>query len=542
MSFAFPAWSWPVIELLGVVPPSVDSGVMFGAQEALAGAGQQVAELGQGIEAAVGTVAANLEGAPAEAAAAFLGQVRGGVGELVEAAGNLGQYAGEAGLAIETTNYSILGILAWTLYEIYELLEVPFGEELIPEVLALSRVAVTRLLALLLRSVAEQAAVMAGINAVVQAIEFLKGDRTRWDFGETVGALEAGAVFGAVGGLLHLGGGLVAPELAGSLAGRVVLGGATNVASTAILDKATGSSSPLAIAAAGGAAAGGLAGLAGRQGAGEGLPGDAALTAPGLAARDLAAPDLAAPDLAALSRPGQDGAPGGLAALDGPAAAAEAEPAAAVFPGTGRTLDGGVVQGGPLAAEAEAEPAAAVFPGTGRTLDGGVVQGGPLAAEAEAEPAAAVFPGTGRTLDGGVVQGGPLAAEAEAEPAAAVFPGTGRTLDGGVVQGGPLAAEAEAAGRGGVPGHRADAGRARGGRGPGGPGGGGGGAGSGGVPGCGAGAGRGRAGGADGGGGRGHGRAAAGPGGGRAGPGRAAGPPRHRARLRLPRHHPRHHG
>ena len=224
MSFAFPAWSRPVIEMLGVVPPSVDSDVMFGAQEALAGAGQQVAELGQGIEAAVGTVAANLEGAPAEAATAFLGQVRGGVGELVDAAGNLGQYAGEAGLAIETTNYSILGILAWTLYEIYQLLDVPFGEELIPEVLALSRVAVTRLLALLVRSVVEQAVVMAGINAVVQAIEFLKGDRTRWDFGETVGALEAGAVFGAVGGLLHLGGGLVAPELAGSLAGRMATG------------------------------------------------------------------------------------------------------------------------------------------------------------------------------------------------------------------------------------------------------------------------------------------------------------------------------
>ena len=204
MSFAFPGWSRPLIEVLGFVPPTIDSDVMLAAESALAGAGREIGEAGPGIDAAVGRVLSNLEGAPAEAFAAFAAQVKGTIGELEAAAGNLAGYAGQVALSIETANYSILLMLIWTAEQLAEWADTLWGAAVVPEILALARLLISRILAQLLRSVLASVAAMAGINAVVQAIEFLKGDRTRWDFGETLGAAEAGAVFGAVSGVTHL--------------------------------------------------------------------------------------------------------------------------------------------------------------------------------------------------------------------------------------------------------------------------------------------------------------------------------------------------
>jgi hypothetical protein len=53
-----------------------------------------------------------------------------------------------------------------------------WGAAVVPEVLALARLVISQVLQQLLRSVLASAVMMVGINAVVQAIEFLKGDRT----------------------------------------------------------------------------------------------------------------------------------------------------------------------------------------------------------------------------------------------------------------------------------------------------------------------------------------------------------------------------
>ena len=71
MSFAFPAWTQPIIELLGFVAPTIDSDVMMSAESALTGAGEELSQVAPGIDTAVQRVLSNLEGAPAEEFAQF---------------------------------------------------------------------------------------------------------------------------------------------------------------------------------------------------------------------------------------------------------------------------------------------------------------------------------------------------------------------------------------------------------------------------------------------------------------------------------------
>ena len=162
------------------------------------------------------------------------------------------QVAGSARNAAVQTQYAKLMILlqlVWMAEQILEWASTLWGAAVAAEVVALGRLLVAQIAKRLVVSVVSGAVMQVGMDAVVQAFQmFVLKDRTTWDKRSTVGALEMGALGGAVGGVLHEVGSAIAPKFMTGVAGRLGLAGATGVVTAELSGVAFGGQQDVALA------------------------------------------------------------------------------------------------------------------------------------------------------------------------------------------------------------------------------------------------------------------------------------------------------
>ncbi|TDT97834.1 hypothetical protein EDD99_6027 [Streptomyces sp. 846.5] len=267
MSIELPSWlAWVATLAVGQHWPKGDEDGLRVLGEAWEEAAQQLVAIGEEIGPATQGVLSNIGGSVANEFKSFVTQLQSNLPDMAQAAGQMGTLGKETGVQVEYAKYMILAQLAWLAVEIVDLSW--WAPEAVPAAITAARVAVWMILRRLLTSIASGIGFMVGMDALIQAIQLLKGDRTHWDWQSTLSAVESGAIAGAIGGIIGEGAGHIAPGLAKNIIGKGIIGGATGVASSAALTGIFGGTNNFGEAFAGGAI-GSMLGGGGRKG-GEG--------------------------------------------------------------------------------------------------------------------------------------------------------------------------------------------------------------------------------------------------------------------------------
>ena len=267
MSIELPPWlSWVATLAVGQHWPKGDEDGLRLLGEAWEDTAQQLVDISEEIGPATQGVLSNIGGSVATEFKSFVDQLQTNLPDMAQAAGQMGTLGKETGVQVEYAKYMILAQLAWLAVEIVDLSW--WAPEAVPAAITAARVAVWMILRRLLTSIASGIGFMVGMDALIQAIQLLKGDRTHWDWQSTLSAVESGAIAGAIGGIIGEGAGHFAPGLAKNIIGKGIIGGATGVASSAALTGIFGGSNDFGEAFAGGAI-GSMLGGGGRRG-GEG--------------------------------------------------------------------------------------------------------------------------------------------------------------------------------------------------------------------------------------------------------------------------------
>lgn len=196
------------------------------AAQELKGISAQIGQSGNGVLESVG-------GQVADEFRGFVAQLESTLPDMAESAGQLGKLGKHTAVQVEYSKYMILGQLILLAAQIAEWAF--FAPEVIPLAVTGARVAVKMILRRLLISIATGIALNVGLDAAVQTIQFLKGDRTEWSTDNTVSAVISGAIGGAMGGIFFGAGSVFAPKFAHSLFGKGVLGAATGLGTAGIM-------------------------------------------------------------------------------------------------------------------------------------------------------------------------------------------------------------------------------------------------------------------------------------------------------------------
>ncbi|MFD4879893.1 hypothetical protein ACFWOB_41935, partial [Streptomyces sp. NPDC058420] len=196
------------------------------AAQELKGISGQLGQSGNGVLESVG-------GQVADEFRGFVTQLESTLPEMAESAGQLGKLGKHTAVQVEYSKYMILGQLILLAAQIAEWAF--FAPEVIPLAVTGARVAVKMILRRLLISIATGIALNVGLDAAVQTIQFLKGDRTEWSTDNTVSAVISGAIGGAMGGIFFGAGSVFAPKFAHSLFGKGILGAATGLGTAGIM-------------------------------------------------------------------------------------------------------------------------------------------------------------------------------------------------------------------------------------------------------------------------------------------------------------------
>ena len=196
------------------------------AAQELKGISAQLGQSGNGVLESVG-------GQVADEFRGFVTQLESALPEMAESAGQLGKLGKHTAVQVEYSKYMILGQLILLAAQIAEWAF--FAPEVIPLAVTGARIAVKMILRRLLISIATGIALNVGLDAAVQTIQFLKGDRTEWSTDNTVSAVISGAIGGAMGGIFFGAGSVFAPKFAASLFGKGILGAATGLGTAGIM-------------------------------------------------------------------------------------------------------------------------------------------------------------------------------------------------------------------------------------------------------------------------------------------------------------------
>ncbi|PWI42165.1 hypothetical protein [Streptomyces sp. ICBB 8177] len=233
-----PELAWVAKLAVGQDWPDADEDKLRSLGEAWDDAARQLNEISREISPIATGVLQNISGAVADEFSSFTQQLQSNLPDMAQAAGQLGKLGKNTGVQVEYTKYMIIAQLIWLAVEIAELAF--WAPEAIPAMVTGVRLIVRMLLKRLLTSIATGVAFMVGMDAVIQGIQFLKGDRTHWDTSSTIQALEGGAIGGAIGGVFSGVGSAFAPKFAGSLIGKGVIGGASSLVTTEVMSEIFG--------------------------------------------------------------------------------------------------------------------------------------------------------------------------------------------------------------------------------------------------------------------------------------------------------------
>ncbi|MFJ8159290.1 hypothetical protein ACIQ9L_45135, partial [Streptomyces sp. NPDC094468] len=239
MSITLPSeLDWVAKLAVGQDWPKGDEDRLNGLGQAWEGAAQRLVELAGEVDPATGGVLSSVGGQVAEEFSNFAQQLKSNLPDMAEAAGQVGQLGKNTALQVEYAKYMIVVQLIWLAAEIAELAF--WAPEAIPALVTGVRAIVKMLLKRLVVSIAMGAGFMVGMDAVIQGIQFLKGDRTSWDTNATVQGLEGGAVGGAIAGVFSGVGAQFAPKFSSSLLGKGLTGGVSSVVTTEVMDQIFG--------------------------------------------------------------------------------------------------------------------------------------------------------------------------------------------------------------------------------------------------------------------------------------------------------------
>jgi hypothetical protein len=233
----------------------------------------QLHDVVDGVGEATSAVQGGFNGPAADQFTSFMNSLYTSIPQMAQGAEQIGSMAKDTALQIEYSKYMILLQLLWMAEQIAEWTSTIFGAAAVPAIEAAGRFTVQAIIKTLMkqvaRSVGESVAAMVGMDVAVQTIQFLKGDRTHWNTSATIGALEMGALSGAVGGIVGVGAHVIAPDIMKTFVGHVGLGAANGAIIGGVSDLVFGSDGNIGFAAAAGA----LGGAAGHRRGGGGGPG-----------------------------------------------------------------------------------------------------------------------------------------------------------------------------------------------------------------------------------------------------------------------------
>jgi len=265
-----PELSWAAY-LTGQKFPDADETSMSKVADAWLAAAQQLGNVDTDLNDVAVQMSGGLSGAPAEAFGQYVAEFQKVFPTLADGANELGAFVRQSALNVEYAKYMIIIQLIWMTEQIYTWINTLWGAAIIPEIIAAGTVTIRMILRQLLISVAAGTAINTLMDVAVQALQFLKGDRTHWDSSLTKSSAEGGAIGGGVGGILHGAVHIGAPSLFQSTLGHVAIGAVTGVAGAEVTNLALNANTSLAFAAAAGGAAG-LLGSRGGHGAVEDAP------------------------------------------------------------------------------------------------------------------------------------------------------------------------------------------------------------------------------------------------------------------------------
>ncbi|MQS16214.1 hypothetical protein F7Q99_29300 [Streptomyces kaniharaensis] len=228
-----PALAWVSKLAVGQSWPKGDEDRLRKLGSAWDDAAQELRGISEGMGSSANGVLESISGQVAEEFRAFVTQLESALPEMAESSKQLGKLGRHTGVQIEYSKYMILGQLVLLAGQIAQWAF--FAPEVLPAAITSARAAVKKILRRLLISVAAGVALNLGLDAAVQTIQLLKGDRTQWSVDNTVSAAVSGAIGGAVGGVFFGVGGVVVPRFANSLIGKGVFGAATGVTTAGIM-------------------------------------------------------------------------------------------------------------------------------------------------------------------------------------------------------------------------------------------------------------------------------------------------------------------
>ncbi|MFE0022785.1 glycosyltransferase [Amycolatopsis sp. NPDC059021] len=182
------------------------------------------------VDSVTAAVLSALQGTASEEFRKFTQAFKAQVPDVAVTAKQLGDLARETALQVEYAKYMIVGTLimlamqiAWALANAFW----TFGASTatIPAMQAAARISVQVVLKNLVMAVLFGIVFQVGMDAAIQGIQMLKGDRTKWDTDLTKGAAIAGAIGGVIGFGLGAAGKRFAPKFSHSIAGEMTKGG-----------------------------------------------------------------------------------------------------------------------------------------------------------------------------------------------------------------------------------------------------------------------------------------------------------------------------
>ncbi|MCX4428356.1 hypothetical protein [Streptomyces mirabilis] len=246
-----------------------------------------VRELEPELDAALEEVLGGLSGPAADAFEAYLQKLKQDLPTLADAAEQLANLAKNMGLQVQYSKIMILEMLVWMAGQIAFLAW--WAPEAVPGIVAAGTAAIRMILTRLLAAVAVNVAMAGLMDAIAQLFQMGQAGeahRSSWDFDATKMALGAGAINGAVAGLMFTGAGAVAPGLLATLAGKMGVGAAAGALGMELTDLAFGIDGEPGLGALAGAVGGAIGHIPAVRGGkgGAGARGDGDIEVPGMGA------------------------------------------------------------------------------------------------------------------------------------------------------------------------------------------------------------------------------------------------------------------
>ncbi|MFD7271128.1 hypothetical protein ACFWBS_36440, partial [Streptomyces mirabilis] len=288
MSINMPSGLQWVAKLAGGGWPEGDEDKLWELDTAHREFAKSVRELLPELQAALEEVRGGLSGPAEDAFEAYLKKLLvEDLPGLATAGDQLADMLKNMGLQVQYSKIMILEMLVWMAAQIAFLAW--WAPEAVPGIVAAGTAAIRMILTRLLAAVAVNVAMAGLMDAIAQLIQMGQAGeahRSSWDFDATKMALGAGAINGAVAGLMFTGAGAVAPGLLATLAGKMGVGAAAGALGMELTDLAFGIDGDPGLGALAGAVGGAIGHIPAVRGGkgGAGARGDGDIEVPGMGA------------------------------------------------------------------------------------------------------------------------------------------------------------------------------------------------------------------------------------------------------------------